>query len=127
MSLDGFVSEHYYRGIMSSKFTKEGYCILGTEEKNDKSDRKYKSVIVDKNGKEIYLTDKFSHPYIYGNVLYDDKKYINLLTGEVILEKGYDTISSKNHIIFKSYDKKFGNDSAVVMLNIYTCETKIID
>lgn len=124
MSLDGFVSEHYYRGVMDSKFTSEGYAILAAEEKNDKSDRKYKKIIVNKEGKEIFVSDSFSYPYIYGNVMIDDKNLYNLLTGEIICQKYSSSIHSKNHIIFQSYDKKF---DGVVMLNILTCETKLID
>lgn len=87
------LSEPVFTRHGDTKFNEFGYATIGTYGDF------FGTKVIDRDGKVIIKADKdLRDIYIYGVICSTNRNYINLLTGEVICEKGYGTIYSKEFI-----------------------------
>lgn len=61
----------------------------------------WKKAVINKTGDILFESDGSDSIYLHGVICSIKKKYINLLTGNVICEGGYDTISTDDFIFSK--------------------------
>lgn len=85
-----------HRG-MSGSFNKFGFCVVGIY-------KKYSSAIINKAGDILLGAGDFDYLYINGVIGTDKKNYVNLLTGDVICEKGYSSTLDTDDFMFVKED-----------------------
>lgn len=81
---------------------------------------KYSNAIINKSGEILLITEDFDHPYLHGVVCCLKDNYINLLSGDVICEKGYSSTLSTKEFIFVQIDS-----NCVFQINITNGEFTI--
>ena len=80
---------------MSKKFNEFGFSIANLF-------GRYNSVVINKSGEILLEVDSWDTPYLHGVVCSDKNISINLLSGNVICKKGYDTIYTDEFLFIKT-------------------------
>lgn len=84
---------------MSEKFNEFGFVVI------EFFGEFYRSCVINKSGEIVYKADSYDHPYLYGVVCYNKDTYTNLLTGNVICKKYYNSTLDTDEFMFIQVDK----------------------
>ena len=79
---------------MSENFNDSGFAIVGIFGKS------METVVIDVSGQIRLTLDYFDHSYLYGVICTTRDGYINLLTGNVICKKGYNSNLTTGELMF---------------------------
>jgi len=112
---------------MILKYLEESYDNNITTDLKKKLHLASHSTIIDKDGNEKVVFDRFKHPYLQGGIIYSiDGGYYNIETGEEYCKSSSNSFDSENYIfVDNSYDLKDKNKRGVMKIDKRTGEVEL--